>query len=154
MSNSAEISIPLQGTLVAEAFEAIEGRGAHKSLGEFAAYCMTNGADGMKVPRCLKDSIIEGPELVALNSVRRIVGVGPKTEITEDSNSFYSNIAHIESRIEQGIMPAPFIMQKRNDGWDYLLDGNHSKMALARQGYSHWWSLSVKPLHQASTVAA
>lgn len=143
MSTVAEKSLlePQPGSLINEAFQAAQGIGTYESLGAFVTYCMNNGDPSATPPRCLARVPLLGPELVKLSSVRRIVGVGPKTEITEDHDSFYNNVERIEHNICNGCQPAPFIIERRDDGWYYLLDGNHTKMALQRHGFSEWWAI-------------
>jgi hypothetical protein len=134
---------PQPGSLLEEAFEASE-RGC-ESLAAFVTRCMTNDDSPTQMPRCLLEaSDMQGPKLVALSSVRRIVGVGPKTEITEDHDAFYGNIERIEKDVAEGLQPAPFIIKQRDDGWYYLLDGNHTKMALQRHNFSHWWAIVLE----------
>jgi hypothetical protein len=137
---------PQPGSLIEEAFQAADGTGRHESLEAFAAHCMTNGDLSGGAPGCLAKVAAEGPQLIALSSVRRIVGVGPKTPITEDYDAFYGNIERIQQNIAQGLQPAPFIAEPRGDGWLYLLDGNHTKMALKRHDIARWWAIILKPL--------
>lgn len=135
---------PLPDSLVAEAFRAANGSGVHESLGTFVTYCMNNGEAGSP-PRCILDAAtLRGPELLELDGVRRIVGVGPKTEITEDHEAFYANVERIAEGINLGQMPAPFVVERRDDGWYYLLDGNHTKMALQRHKLTKWWAIIVE----------
>jgi hypothetical protein len=135
---------PRPGSLVAEAFEAVSGSEKYETLAAFAAHCMTNGDLSGRRPRCLRKATLHGPELVDLSSIRRTVGVGPKTEITEDHDLFYANVERIEERLIRGHQPAPFIIERRDDGWHYLLDGNHTKMALKRRGVPYWWAIKLE----------
>jgi len=136
---------PAPGSLIEEAFQAARGTGSHESLGAFVAHCMSNGDPAPSLPRCvLEASVLLGPELVDLSEVRRIVGVGPRTEITEDHDAFYGNVERIEENMRHGCQPAPFIAQRRDDDWYYLLDGNHTKMALKRLGIPQWWTIILE----------
>lgn len=145
MSTSIDLLVPQPGSLIAEAFEAADGSGRHESLERFVAHCMANGSFSGDMPRCLRGATLQGPELIALESVRRIVGVGPRTEISEDHDAFYGNVERIEERVANGHQPAPFILELRDDGWRYLLDGNHTKMALKRLGITRWWGITLMP---------
>lgn len=144
MSLSENLLEVQPGSLLEKAFEA-EGLGPD-ALADFASECMANGERPTSLPECLHKGTLIGPTVVLLSDVRRTVGVGPKTEIAEDTDTFYANVERIEERISAGFQPPPFIAQRRTDGWLYLLDGNHTKMALQRLKVPKWWTITLEPV--------
>ena len=82
---------------------------------------------------------LEKPRSTSLDEVHRIIGPGPRALMYEEPGDFYSNVERCEKSIASGNYPAPLLAAKGGEGWTFILDGNHTKMALEQLGFESWW---------------
>jgi hypothetical protein len=124
--------------------EALEASRDNRLLEWQIGFLATRGCNELLAETLTRDKTIrlEGPELIRLDRIYRIIGMGPKTPLDEEACDFRANVERCKEEIASGNYPGPLLATPTREPGARpfsLIDGNHTKQALKESGFNSWW---------------